>query len=308
VEKIHCGRCIPEGVTCLALKRLYRLPYLCYVHGEDVNTASCSREHAWLVRRVLHEAEFLIANSRNTKRILLDEWAVPASHVHVLHPGVDTEYFTPAERDSTVRDRLGWRGRPVILTVGRLQQRKGHDVMIRALSSIRQAVPDILYAIVGDGEERPRLAALVEEKGLAGHVQFHGEANDAELLECYQQCDVFVLPNRQVGKDIEGFGMVLLEAQACGKAVVAGTSGGTAETMRVPETGRVVDCVEPGPLAELMTEMLADRTLLLRMGDAARSWVVEHFDWAVLSRQARRLFNVQPGSQSVQSPVEPVLS
>ena len=127
-------------------------------------------------------------------------------------------------------------------------------------------MPDVLYAVVGDGEERAALEALVGREGLDGHVQFLGEPNDATLVRCYQQCDLFVLPNRQVGKDIEGFGMVLLEAQACGKPIVAGASGGTAETMRIPETGRVVCCDGPDELARVVTDLLGDPARLACMG------------------------------------------
>ncbi len=296
VEMIHCGRCLPEGVMALALKWRYGVPYLCYVHGEDVTTARYSREHSWMVRRILHNAEFLIANSQNTKRLLRDEWGISAERVCVLHPGVDTDYFSPGKKDRANRDRLGWGERPVILTVGRLQKRKGHDVMIRALTAIRRTVPDVLYVVAGDGEERPALDALVASEDATSHVQFLGEISDADLLGCYRQCDLFVLPNRQIGKDIEGFGMVLLEAQACGKAVVAGASGGTAETMRIPETGAVLCCDGPDKLAELVSELLSDRCRLQRMGEAAREWVVSRFDWKALTQQAEQLFRFGPAS------------
>jgi phosphatidylinositol alpha-1,6-mannosyltransferase len=302
VRMVHCGRCLPEGVMALALRLWYRLPYLCYVHGEDVTTAVYSRELAWLARRVLENAEFLIANSRNTARILREEWAVPAERIRVLHPGVDTGYFTPAARDPAARERLGWGGRTVLLTAGRLQKRKGQDMMIRALRAVRRAVPDVLYAIIGDGEERGPLQALAASEGLQGHVQFLGEVSDARLLSCYRQCDLFALPNRQVGKDIEGFGMVLLEAQACGRPVLAGASGGTAETMRIPETGRVVACDGPEKLAGLVVELLADGPRLERMGRAAREWVVGQFDWAALSRQAERMFRPGPRSRPLPRP------
>ena len=125
---------------------------------------------------------------------------------------------------------------------------------------------------------------------MQGHVQFLGEPDDTRLVACYQQCDLFVLPNRAVGKDIEGFGMVLLEAQACGRPVVAGDSGGTAETMRIPETGRVVCCDGPDELGALVAELLADPALRNRMGEAGRQWVSARFDWQVLTAQADILF------------------
>jgi phosphatidylinositol alpha-1,6-mannosyltransferase len=163
-------------------------------------------------------------------------------------------------------------------------------MLIRALPAIRRAIPNLLYVIIGDGEERISLEQLVEQEGVQENVQFLGEANDEILRRCYQQCDVFALPNRQVGVDIEGFGMVLLEAQACGRPVVAGASGGTAETMRVPQTGRIVNCDNPQPLAEVLSELLLQPDLCQRMGVAGRKWVVERFDWTSLTRQAEQIF------------------
>ncbi len=298
VTRVHCGRCVPEGWLALLLKRFYGLPYLCYAHGEEVKRAPSgegfgvlsSRQLCWMTRKVLRGADFIIANSRNTEQILRGEWGMPAERVRLLYPGVDTQRFVPDPRRPEVRGRLGWGDRPVVLTVGRLQKRKGHDQMIRALRGVRQSVPDVLYSIVGDGEERRALEELVAREGLGGSVQFLGEVNDRTLIECYQQCDLFVLPNRQIGSDIEGFGMVLLEAQACGKPVLAGASGGTAETMRVPQTGRLVSCEGPDELAAQVAALLADRGRLEQMGLAAREWVVDKFDWAALSRQAQHLF------------------
>jgi phosphatidylinositol alpha-1,6-mannosyltransferase len=296
-RRIHCGRCLPEGVMALALKWWTGIPYVCYVHGEDVNAASESRELSWLVRRVFAGADFAIPNSRNTERLLREEWGLPAERVRLLHPGVDTRRFTPADRNPAVRTALDWGDRPVVLTVGRLQKRKGQDQMILALRAVRASVPDVLYAIVGEGEERASLEALVAREGLERHVQFLGEPDDEKLVQCYQQCDLFALPNRQVGRDIEGFGMVLLEAQACGKPVVAGDSGGTAETMRIPETGRIVCCDRPDELAALVAELLADPDRRARMGEEGRRWVTDQFDWEVLSRQAACLFGLEPPPQ-----------
>ncbi len=150
----------------------------------------------------------------------------------------------------------------MILTVGRLQKRKGHDALIRSLPLIRDAIPDVLYSIAGDGEERRNLELLVDELDLTGQVQFRGETTDEELIACYQQCNLFVLPDRRIGDDLEGFGMVLVEAQACGKPVIAGNTGGTGETMQIPETGRTLDCDDSDLFSETIKDLLSDRDAL----------------------------------------------
>ncbi|MHC4878863.1 MAG: glycosyltransferase family 4 protein, partial [Planctomycetota bacterium] len=236
ISTVHCGRCLPEGWLAFLLKKLCGVPYISYVHGEDVESASTSRELTWMAHRILGGADFLIANSRNSASLLIENWNVDPSRVRVLHPGVDSHRFVPAERDEAVRESLGWEDRTVVLTVGRLQKRKGHDVMIQALPKIRESVPDILFAIIGDGEERAEIERLIAEHNVPDHVQVLGEVDDSTMISCYQQCDLFALPNRQVGRDIEGFGMVLVEAQSCARAVLAGASGGTRETMRIGET------------------------------------------------------------------------
>lgn len=290
VKQIHCGRCLPEGLLAWTLRRIGGPPYHCYAHGDDLTTAATSRELTFLARRALADARSVIANSHNTERLLVERWAVQPDRIRVLHPGVDTSRFVPAARDETVRRGWGWDARRVVLTVGRLQKRKGQDMMIRALPRIRERIPDVLYAIVGDGEERSALETLTDSLGVRSAVQFLGEVNDEQLVSCYQQCDLFALPNRTVDGDIEGFGMVLLEAQSCGRPVLAGASGGTAETMRQPDTGTVVACDAPEPLADAVTDLLMNRERLDRMGTAGRAWVVTQFDWTSLARRAEQLF------------------
>jgi phosphatidylinositol alpha-1,6-mannosyltransferase len=301
VSMVHCGRCLPEGVMALALKKLAGVPYLCYIHGEDVSTAANCREHAFLVRHVLAGAECCIANSRNTAKLLSQKWRLAAHRICVLNPGVDTNLFRPAQRCDAVRRKFGWENRRVVLTVGRLQQRKGQDMLIRALPAIKRKFPDVLYAIVGDGEQRSHLEQLARQLDVSGQVQFRGETTDEELIQNYQQCDLFALPNREIDGDIEGFGMVLAEAQACGKPVIAGDSGGTAETMRRGVTGYVVDCRTPEPLAGQIVSLLDDPARRDEMGSAARNHVVELLDWDALAGEADALFSRSELSRNLQA-------
>jgi phosphatidylinositol alpha-1,6-mannosyltransferase len=298
--QVHCGKCLPEGWLAWLLKQTHQLPYVCYVHGEELAIAASGRELAWLMRRVLGGARQVVANSHNTAQLLRAQWQVAAQRLVVLHPGVDAGRFVPAPRDEHVRCKLGWSGRQVVLTVGRLQRRKGHDMLIRALPEIARQVPSVLFAIVGEGEERGRLEALAAELGVCGHVLFHGELSDAELIACYQQCDLFALPNREVDGDFEGFGMVLVEAQACGRPVLAGASGGTRETLVEAQTGVVVDCTRPEPLAAAVSALLRDEPRREAMGRAARDWAAAHFDWNSLAQAAAEVLGLA-GASAVRS-------
>jgi len=289
-DVIHCGKCLPEGLIAALVKRWHGLPFHCFVHGEELTLAGTSKELTRLTRRVLRESAGVVANSRHTRDILMRTWELPEHHITVMHPGVDTLKFTPAPGSSVVRERLGWTNRRVILTVGALQKRKGQDMLIRALPAIRAKCPDVLYAIAGEGWERPYLEGLVAEHGVSDAVQFRGVPTDAELVDCYQQCDLFALPNRQVGWDFEGFGIVLLEAQACGKPVIAGRSGGTVEAMDPSSTGELVDCDTPDALAEAAVRLLESADDRRAMGARARPWVVEHYDWRAMASDAERLF------------------
>jgi len=204
----------------------------------------------------------------------------------VLHPRVDTDRFRPAPRNETARAELGWSGRRVVLTVGALQQRKGQDMMIRALPAIARVVPDLLYAVIGEDWEGGLHRRLALDLGVADRVQFLGTPGDATLIACYQQCDLFALPNRQVGWDFEGFGIALLEAQACGTPVVCGASGGAPEAVDVPNTGLVLDCTAPDALASTVSALLADPAMLHRMSSAATDWARAKFAWKELRPEA----------------------
>jgi phosphatidylinositol alpha-1,6-mannosyltransferase len=290
---LHCGKSLPEGLLGLVNERRTGVPYWCFAHGEELTLARTSRELDWLTGIVLRRAARVIANSEHTRRVAIEGWNIPAAKVVVLNPGVDSTRFVPAAPDAAVRASFGWTGRTVILTVGALQKRKGQDMLIRALPSIRRAQPDVLYAIAGEGWERGELERLAAEVGAADAVRFMGVPDDDTLVRCYQQCDLFALPNRQVGWDFEGFGMVLLEAQACGRAVVAGASGGTAETIIPAETGLLVPCEAPEALAAACAALLGDPVRRARLGARGRTWVTDRFDWAVLTGQARSLFGRQ---------------
>jgi phosphatidyl-myo-inositol dimannoside synthase len=302
-DVIHCGKCLPEGLLALLVKHRRGIPFCCFAHGEELTLADTSHELRWLTRRVSAASRLIVANTENTRQIVMTTFRAPKEKVVVLHPGVDASRFKPAAPDPAVRRWLGWEGRKVVLTVGALQRRKGQDMFIRALPAIRRQCPDVLYAMIGEGWEKEYLEKLVGEHGVGDVVQFRGIPNDDELILCYQQCDLFALPNRQVDYDIEGFGIVLIEAQACGKPVVAGRSGGTREALEPGRTGELIACETPDELAIVIPALLHDESRRAVMGAHGREHVLARFDWAVLTRKAEAFFNATAGPGSTQNSV-----
>ena len=289
IEEVHCGRVIPEGVIARALKLLAGARYNCFVHGEDVETAATSREHSLLVKNVCKNASMLICNSENTANIVHKLGFDSGSKCEVLHPGVDTSRFEVAAPDTSFRQKMGWSGKRVLLTVGRLQRRKGQDFLIKSMPALLKEFPDLFYAVVGRGECYDELISLVDQHELHDNVCVYPDMDDEALIKCYQQCDIFILPNRTIDNDIEGFGMVLVEAQVCGKPVIAGDSGGTRETMNIGKTGHIIDCSSTENLLKELSPILRNREIVDGEVDIA-DYAKKRFNWDQHVAKAKRLF------------------
>lgn len=291
IQYIHCGRVLPEGLMALILKKTMGIEYLCYVHGEDLEASSQSRELNALAKLVMRNASKIICNSKNSANIVERVDNTVIDKAIVMHPGADTKQFFPAPAtDTAFIEEMGWTGKRVILTVGRLQARKGQDKMIEAMPAILEQCPDTLYVIIGHGESQERLQGLIQSLGLEQQVQMLTDCDDETMIKCYQQCDVFILPNRTEGQDIEGFGMVLVEAQACSKPVIAGDSGGTKETLIPEQTGLIIDATDTGVIADAVCGLLQSPERIEAMGKAGREHAVKHFDWDQAAVNAAAIF------------------
>jgi len=289
---IHCGCCLPEGWLAYLFRKFYGLPYVCYVRGEEIDAVRSSRDLSWMVRGILHHSQRLIVGSQNTARLLNESWGIPKRQVQILYPGVDTTWFVPAARDEFVLKQHGWKDRVVVLTAGAMQSHQGHRIAIRALSAIGEAVPNVVYSVFGNGEQRDSLEQLAREERVENLVEFRDGVSREDMLRCYQQCDLFALPDGRQVKGIEDSVRGLLEAQSCGRAVLAGDSGSAPEFLQPGETGVVIPWDDVNQVAAGMTRLLLASEELREMGSRARAWAVDHFDWSVLSRQAADLFGL----------------
>lgn len=276
---IHCGRALPEGIAAFLCRYSGGPRYACWAHGEDIATALRSRELTLMMRLVYGAADVVFANSQSTRRMLSD-LGVAADRLEVVYPGVDSERFRPDIDGSEIRRRIAPRGETVLLSVGRLQTRKGHDLMIQAVRRLtQQHRRSLRYVIVGDGPERSRLEALVDDCGVREYVSFSGEVPAEVLPHYYAASDIFVLPNRVEQTDLEGFGIVFLEAAAAGRPAIGGRSGGVPEAVLDGVTGLLVSGTDVVELAATIERLMDSDSLCRSLAGAARSRAVREFGW-----------------------------
>jgi phosphatidylinositol alpha-1,6-mannosyltransferase len=208
-----------------------------------------------------------------------------------LVPGVDAEVYHPGVDGTGIRARYGLSDRPAVVCVSRLVPRKGQDALIRALPAIRRRVPDAALLVVSGGPYRKTLQRLAREAGVADHVVFTGSVRWEELPAHYAAGDVFAMPcrTRGGGLDVEGLGIVYLEASATGLPVVAGDSGGAPDAVRDGETGYVVSGRDLDQIADRVATLLADPDLARRLGTAGRAWVEAEWGWQTQADRMRAL-------------------
>lgn len=284
VAAVHAGRALPEGLIAWISARLVRRPALVYVHGEELTGWGRGRKYATM-RYVLRHVDWVVANSDFTREQVIG-MGVAADRVVLISPGVDTDLFRPGLPCDDLRAQLGLSPQAkLVLSVGRLSPRKGFDQVIRALPGLRRAGLDAHYALIGIGEDYDRLARLVEETRTSSFVHFLGHVALADLPRWYNACDVFAMPNREIGGDTEGFGIVYLEAAACGKPALAGLAGGTGNAVLDGITGLRVDgasqdAVERGLRTLLTDEPMADELARNGLERAARE-----FSWNRVAEQ-----------------------
>jgi len=244
-----------------------------------------------LLRRLASGVEVVTYISEFTRAVLAPVLAEVTTLRH-LPPGVDVSAFHPGIDGRPVRHRLGLSAtQPVVMCVSRLVRRKGQDVLIRAWPRVRAIFPDAALVLVGGGPDEGRLKAIVDQAGAQG-VSFVGGVSGPELPAHYAACDVFAMPcrTRRAGLDVEGLGMVYLEAAACGRPVIAGTSGGAAEAVQNGKTGVVVgNPRSAASVADSILGLLEDRERAKAMGQAGRAWVEADWSWDSLAARWRDL-------------------
>ncbi len=290
IDQIHCGRVLPEGLVGWLLARLFRKKLLIYAHGEEITTWIQPGKRKAMRFAYLH-ADRLIANSEFTRQELL-KLGVDENRISLVSPGVDVHRFRKGLPCNDLKAQIGLaEGEHLLLSVGRLSRRKGFDMVIRALPLLMEKGLRPRYAIIGIGEDHDYLYDLAREQGVTDRVHLLGHVSMEDLPRWYNACDLFLMPNREIDGDNEGFGMVFMEAAACGKTSIAGDAGGTGAAVLQEETGLRVDGTRPEAVATAIARLLEDPEFRNELADAAHRRAVEKFSWEAVAQSTRRIMD-----------------
>lgn len=295
VRKVFAMNIAYGGVLAWALSFLRPLEYLIFSYGyefEKVRKIPLARR---LYLSIYGRSRKVVACSELVRRRLTDFGVSPEKCV-VLYPAVDLDRFHPLEVPAKYLEEKRLVGKRLLLTVGRLIERKGHDQVLRALPPVLKDFPDLLYCVVGIGAEEKKLREQIHELGLEDHVRLMGKVPEEELVFLYNACEIFVMPSREIeeGGHIEGFGIVYLEANACAKPVIGGHSGGVGEAIRDGETGFLVNPARPEEIAEKIHFLLSRPDEAQRLGRQGLRWVRETFHWDRYTKEAYQLLAGSP--------------
>ncbi|ORW89006.1 alpha-(1-2)-phosphatidylinositol mannosyltransferase [Mycobacterium sp. IEC1808] len=284
IDTVWFGAAAPLALLAPRARQAGATRVLASTHGHEVGWSMLPVARS-VLRRIGDGTDVVTFVSRYTRSRFASAFG-PEARLEYLPPGVDTDRFRPdpAAR-AELRARYGLGERPTVLCLSRLVPRKGQDALIKALPSIRRRVDRAALVIVGGGPYLDALRKLANDCGVAEHVTFTGGVPADELPAHHALADVFAMPcrTRGAGMDVEGLGIVFLEASATGVPVIAGLSGGAPETVRHNKTGLVVDGRSVDEVAEAVGELLADPERAAAMGAAGREWVTSQWRWDTLA-------------------------
>lgn len=293
-----CDNIRPSAYPANVLWRMSDVPYGVLLHGSDLfdwrQRFRRSAFKRFVARRLFGDAAVVVTNSRWTgdlAREVLEELGLPQSipRIRIVPLGTDPAAFRPDLDPAGLRQAYQLPAGLWVVTVARLELYKGVDVAIRAVAMLREDVPTLRYAVVGDGPARAELEALARSEGVADRVHFLGAVPDSMVAQAYVLADVYLGLTRQTERNVEGFGISLVEAQASGRPVLAGRGGGTADAVKDGVTGLLVDPTDPGEVARQLGTLLKDRARSAALGQAGRHEVERYYNWDRVVAELRAL-------------------
>lgn len=282
LNRVAFGAAAPLGVMARAMRMAGAQKIVALTHGHEVWWAKLP-PFSFAIRYMSKEIDAITYLGNYTKGEISKALSKSdADKLVQIAPGIDVEHFVPTD-SSQLRAQLGLTDKSVIISVGRLVHRKGQDKLISALPQIKAAIPSVHLVLVGVGPHQKYLEKLAVKLEVTDCITFIGRINYADLPNYICLGDIFAMPSRSrfFGLEVEGLGIVYLEASSCGLPVVGGKSGGAPDAVLVGETGVVVDGTNTFEIAESCIELLNNPELCALMGANGRAWIIENWRWEI---------------------------
>jgi len=271
-----------SGICSFFLSKIFRFKYISFAYGYEFRKVKNNPILRNLYLKIYRDSKAIFAISNYVLQKLI-EFGVDSQKIKLVHPGTDPDKFYPSKvSDSDYRRYNISENSKVILTVGRLVERKGHDMVIKAMPYIIAKFPNALYFIAGDGPQRKKLERLTNDLKVSKYIRFLGKVSDRELLKLYNMCSLFIMPSREIKNQgqVEGFGIVYLEANACSKPVIASCSGGIEDCVIDGYNGIIINPLDLEDIKNVTIKLLEDKELREKLGAQGRQRVLDEFNWS----------------------------
>lgn len=293
ITRAFFGAAAPLALLSHGLRRAGVKQMVALTHGHEVWWAKVPPFSA-LIRRIGSGVDALTYLGSFTQSAIAKPLSKDAVKAMVrIAPGIDTEHFAPVDDSEALKSELELDGKRVIVSVGRLVHRKGQDTLVEALPEILQGHPDAHLLFVGVGPHLAHIHKRAVQLGVLNNISFVGRVQYRELPRFISVGEIFAMPSRSrfAGLEVEGLGIVYLEASACGLPIVGGISGGAPDALIEGETGFAVDGRKPKEVAAAITRLLDDPELAATMGLRGRQWIIDEWQWRSWSSRFNALFN-----------------
>lgn len=292
IDIVHCDKVMPTGLIGYLLRKILGKPYIVYAHGEEVQIYRRYKFKKRIMPIIYNSSDKVIANSSFTKSLLIN-LGVKEEKIAIVNPGVDIKTFNPHIECSEIIRKHNLNGKIVLLTISRIEERKGHELVVRTLAKLIKDFPDLVYLIVGKGEGELKLRQLVKSLNLDNFVKFVGYVGDEDLPKYYCACDLFIMPNKEMSSgSVEGFGITFIEAGACAKPVIGGRSGGTVDSIIDGQTGLLIEKDDEEGLYALLRKLLVDKDYMRTLGQNGRRRAVEELNWDLVAQKIHHISSI----------------
>ena len=292
IKQVFFGAAAPLGVMARGLRKKGVLNIVALTHGHEVWWAKLwpfSSAISFIARNVDH-LTYLGEFTKNE----ISKALSPKEKMKLIKiaPGIDTDHFAPVPSSAQLRKDLGLADKKVIVSVGRLVHRKGQDILIQSMPEVLAKHPTAHILMVGEGPYRKDLTKMVSELNLIDAVTFIGRIQYKELPRYICAGDIFVMPSRSrlAGLEVEGLGIVYLEASSCALPVIAGRSGGAPDAVDEGVTGYSVDGTSTAEVSKAIIKLFDDPISAKAMGAAGRRWIIEKWRWEIWAKEFNSLF------------------